>query len=359
VPRTTDKLLTAHLALSLFCPLAPSTVDAQETRTIWVAHRRVDCIGVARQKCYLIKDSQYEDWKFWYGEIAGLDFEPGYAYEILVAEEKIEDPPADAPSVRLRLVEVVLKVETFERPDPEPSPPPLPATVTPEKTVPAPEPTPAPAPAFEPAPPVTPTIDGAVLRGHLSIGTGIETRSFKLCGAEQSLWVEDRTDGDLWDLYRQLSGYPNRPLYMAVRGEVTDSPPGGFGANYEQQILIREVRNTATESAGCFEDLTRFAFRALGNEPFWQVEISKRGFAFSEMSREGRVLFPYAPPSFADNQIIYRSQTGGIGGTALLVKLRDRPCVDTMADARFSYQAEVEIEGKTLQGCALEGEAEP
>ena len=63
-----------------------------------------------------------------------------------------------------------------------------------------------------------------MFRGHLTIGAGVEARSFKLCGAEESLWVEDRTDSDLWGLYRRLASYPNRPVYMEVTGELAAAP---------------------------------------------------------------------------------------------------------------------------------------
>ncbi len=409
------------LILSVFGPILGSSAQAQEEqdiRSIWVAHRRVDCIGVAPQKCYLIKSTQYEDWKFWYSDIEGFDFEEGYAYELLVREVRDENPPADAPSVKLELVEVLLKVETFESnsgtqaPPPPPAapapaepetvdvelapvppvqppaeavappatrvvestapPPPAPvqaspeppapkATPTPDEpqpVTPAPAAAPPPAPVAAPAPsPQAPT--GQEIRGHLSIGAGIEARSFKLCGAEESIWVEDRTDGDLWGIYREMATFPNRPIYMIVRGELQPSPPSGFGAHYSQQLLIYDLRHAATESAGCFDDLSRLEFRASGNEPFWSLEISQRGLAFSEMGQEGRTLFPYAPPGSTNGRIVYQSQTGGNTPRSIGISLDERPCSDTMVDSYFSFSATVEIDGRVLNGCALEGGARP
>ena len=73
--RLSNLRLPFILLLAVAGPPVEVELLAQETKTIWVAHRRVDCIGVAPQKCYLIKDDQYEDWRFWYGEIAGFDYE--------------------------------------------------------------------------------------------------------------------------------------------------------------------------------------------------------------------------------------------------------------------------------------------
>ena len=388
--------LTLALTLSIWPFIEPPVLGAA-SKTLWVAHRRVDCVGVVPQKCYLIKDTQYEDWRFWYGEIEGFDFEEGYAYEIRVVEKTIEDPPADAPAVLLELVEVILKVETFETPEPDtspPAPPPVEPTIAapepappepadspisapaPLETVPTPPPGPAPeaptpvtttAPAPPPMTPPTataptappPAPPGEVFRGHLTIGAGVEARSFKLCGADESLWVEDRTDTDLWDLYRRLASYPNRPLFMEVTGEVQEAPASGFGAHFSQQILIRSVRNASAESAGCFAEPPVFAFRAMGNEPFWNVEISRRGLAFSEMGRDDRILFPYSPPTFFGEQIIYRSQIRGQQPRTIVVRLEEEACSDSMADATFGFTASVKIDDRTLVGCAREGDEEP
>lgn len=366
--RNTFICLALVVGLSV-SPFIEPPVLAAESKTIWVAHRRVDCLGVVPQKCYLIKDTQYEDWRFWYGEIEGFEFEEGYAYEIQVVEKKIEDPPADAPAVLLELVEVLLKVETFETPDPDTSPPAPPSAeptiAEPEPVAPEPADTlmPAPAPPKPvpaPVPTVPPAISGQVLRGHLTIGAGVEARSFKLCGAEESLWVEDRTAADLWGLYRHLASYPNRPVFMEVTGDVLEAPAGGFGAHFQQQILIRQVRNASVESAGCFaEPAPPFAFRATGNEPFWNVEISRRGLAFAEMDQDPRILFPYSPPTFFGEQIIYRSQIRGHEPRTIVVRLEERSCSDSMADATFSHSITVKIDDRTLIGCAREGEEEP
>ena len=395
------------LSTLLSSPFLESSTRADEMRPIWVAHRRVDCIGVVPQKCYLIKDTQYEDWRFWYGEIEGFEYEEGYAYEILVRERKVEDPAADAAATQLELVEVLLKVETFETPEPEKAPPPpietpalsAPEPIAPERgetvesapttppresappSTPAPEsPQAVPAPPVEdrgvsiaeptsPPPPTRPSVapvrasetlgPAPVLRGHLTIGAGIEARSFKLCGAEEGIWVEDRTQDDLWGLYRGLASFPNRPVFMEVMGELTDAPVVGFGSHFQQQILIHQVRNASVESAGCFAEPAQFAFRASGNEPFWNLEISKRGLSFTELGQEDKLLFPYSPPTFFGEQIIYRSQIRGGNPRTLVVRLEEKPCSDTMADAAFSFSAGVKIDDRDLQGCALAGEVEP
>lgn len=83
-------------------------------KTIYVGPYQVDCVGVAPQKCLLVKEDPKDDWTFFYGQIEGFEYEPGYEYELRIMEEKVKDPPADASSIRWILLEVVKKERSLE-----------------------------------------------------------------------------------------------------------------------------------------------------------------------------------------------------------------------------------------------------
>ncbi|AVR47509.1 hypothetical protein C7S20_16225 [Christiangramia fulva] len=57
-----------------------------------------------------------EDWKYFYDEIEGFDYQPGYIYELQVRKKKVNNPPQDASSIKYILVKVISKnaVETDE-----------------------------------------------------------------------------------------------------------------------------------------------------------------------------------------------------------------------------------------------------
>ena len=82
--------------------------------TIYVAPKQVDCSGVSDQKCYLIRKNIGENWILHYEEIEGLDYEPGFSFKIKVKKERIKNPPADASSFRLILVEVIEKTDVTD-----------------------------------------------------------------------------------------------------------------------------------------------------------------------------------------------------------------------------------------------------
>ena len=77
-----------------------------QLKTIYVGPELVDCTGVAPQNCMLVKENSEDEYTFFYDQIEGFDYEAGYEYELVVQEEQVENPPADASSIRWVLVSV-------------------------------------------------------------------------------------------------------------------------------------------------------------------------------------------------------------------------------------------------------------
>lgn len=82
-----------------------------ETEQLTVASAQGDCVGVAPMKCLLVKKDGQTDWEFFYNQIEGFNYEPGYEYVVEVRTEKIENPAADQSSLKYTLVNVVSKTE--------------------------------------------------------------------------------------------------------------------------------------------------------------------------------------------------------------------------------------------------------
>ena len=84
-----------------------------ETKTIYVADHLADCVGVAPQKCMLIKENLQDDWQYFYDNIQGFNFEKGYNYQLKVKIETVKNPPADASSIKYTLIEVLAKEKSI------------------------------------------------------------------------------------------------------------------------------------------------------------------------------------------------------------------------------------------------------
>jgi heat shock protein HslJ len=103
-------LALATVALAGCGPFGGGPVE----KTVYVGPYQVDCVGVAPQKCLLVKEKAQDDWTMYYDQIQGFEYEEGYEYELLVREDKIENPPADASSIRWTLVELRSKTRSLE-----------------------------------------------------------------------------------------------------------------------------------------------------------------------------------------------------------------------------------------------------
>ncbi|MGD9148145.1 MAG: META domain-containing protein, partial [Anaerolineae bacterium] len=102
------------LALASVAVAACGPAGGPVGKTIYVGPYLVDCEGVAPQKCMLVKEGPNDDWTLFYDQIEGFDYEPGYEYELRITEEQVENPPADASSIRWVLVEVVSQTRSLE-----------------------------------------------------------------------------------------------------------------------------------------------------------------------------------------------------------------------------------------------------
>lgn len=98
----TPLLLCSALLLSA-CQSAPTT------ETLYIQDKLADCVGVAPMKCMQVRSQPGESWSLFYQQIEGFTFEPGYRYQLEVSKERLIDLPADASSVRYRLIKVVSK----------------------------------------------------------------------------------------------------------------------------------------------------------------------------------------------------------------------------------------------------------
>lgn len=95
--------------------LSLTAKSCDETKHIYVADHLVDCVGVAPQKCMLVKDKIVDDWTNFYGSIEGFDYEEGYDYLLNVKIETIKNPPADGSSLKYTLIEVFEKNKTLKQ----------------------------------------------------------------------------------------------------------------------------------------------------------------------------------------------------------------------------------------------------
>lgn len=101
-----QKTILLLFSIALLFGACNSTKD---TEKITVASQQGDCVGVAPMKCLLVKKDGQTDWEFFYNNIEGFSYEPGYEYVLEVKADKVENPAADQSSLKYTLVKEISK----------------------------------------------------------------------------------------------------------------------------------------------------------------------------------------------------------------------------------------------------------
>lgn len=80
-------------------------------KTLIIASKKSDCVGLLAQKCLLIKENDQQNWEYFYDSIIGFTYEEGFEYKVLISEKEIESPTQDASSIEYKLINVVSKLK--------------------------------------------------------------------------------------------------------------------------------------------------------------------------------------------------------------------------------------------------------
>lgn len=70
------------------------------------------CTGIILQQCYLIQENDNiggDNWQLFYDLIEGFDYVSGYIYDLDVTINKVDDPPANASSLKYTLNKIISK----------------------------------------------------------------------------------------------------------------------------------------------------------------------------------------------------------------------------------------------------------
>ncbi|GHD61039.1 META and DUF4377 domain-containing protein [Jeongeupia chitinilytica] len=86
---------------------AEAAAPAGVERVLEISPERKTCSGVGRMECLQVREPGAADWQLMYFGIEGFEPQPGVGYVVKVREERVENPPADAPNRKLILIETL------------------------------------------------------------------------------------------------------------------------------------------------------------------------------------------------------------------------------------------------------------
>jgi uncharacterized membrane protein len=189
-----------------------------------------------------------------------------------------------------------------------------------------------------------------LIRGLYAFGH--EVRALRPCGQDDDLWVIDPS-GTLQEVHGMLAGsLEGAPrVFVIATGWTGPAPTEGFGAEYAGAVTIDEIIYVALEGFRCDFDLTRFVFRASGNEPFWMVEVKPEGMTLSHPGRPA-ITWPEVALEKVGGTLVFRGQGSDAPG---VLKISPGPGYDSMSGAYHGYLAGFEVGGEKFAGVALRG----
>lgn len=110
-------LLGATLCSSVSCSTTKTNAEQNISETtdqgleirMFVASEKRTGYGVEPQSCFLIKYKPEEKWQYFYSEIQGFQYEPGYEYQLLLQRTERKNPPQDASKYVYTLKKIISK----------------------------------------------------------------------------------------------------------------------------------------------------------------------------------------------------------------------------------------------------------
>ena len=182
---------------------------------------------------------------------------------------------------------------------------------------------------------------------------GNEVNTFMDCSNQHTYWVNDSL-APLNKPYQktlQPLPYPNESVYAEVKGYLAGKSNLGYASEYENVLVVTDIIKLEAKNfkTACYN----YEFIALGNEPFWSLNIfpAEQQIVLKDLSTKKVYQFPYQPANIGGG--VYRFETRNDQKDKLVVVIREEPCSDGMSDNKYSYSAEVVINNRTLKGCAI------
>jgi len=84
-----------------------TTSEESNNIKMTIKENRVDCTGVGKMRCFLVKYKDSKEWEYFYSSFKNFDYKEGYRYEVLVKRTKLKNVPADASSYEYEVKKIL------------------------------------------------------------------------------------------------------------------------------------------------------------------------------------------------------------------------------------------------------------
>lgn len=172
---------------------------------------------------------------------------------------------------------------------------------------------------------------------------------FKNAEDSELYTFSDSVQKKLDSLYSNIlpNPYPSQTLFMHFKG-VADSFPTNTGFRTSvTELISMELKNAF--SAGI-----AYEYWCMGNEPFWQIQISEKEnlIDFYDPMIPKFYHFIFSKAEIKGNQKVYTAEDKG-SNNKIKITIVNEMCSDGMSERIYKNRSEAVLNGTAYKGCAV------
>lgn len=141
--------------------------------------------------------------------------------------------------------------------------------------------------------------------------------------------------------------YPNQTVFMHFKGKADSFPTNtGFRTSITELISM-ELKNA-------FNGGIAYDYWCMGNEPFWQIQISEKEnlIDFYDPMIPKFYHFIFSKAETKGKQKVYTAEDKG-GNNKIKITIINEICSDGMSERIYKNKSEVVLNGNAYKGCAV------
>ncbi len=182
--------------------------------------------------------------------------------------------------------------------------------------------------------------------------SGPQLRKLHLCSRDEDLWVIDSTNGDLDEQYYGLKFGPHQPAYVELEGEIKPTADPTIRKTYKNTFYVYWVDKVEKFRNQIDCPGYQLLFRGQGQEPPWQITISKNEIVFLLGYGKDKTIYPYHDPVIDKETKTFKSSlTDVLGESSITIIVTATQCFDVMTGDKYNYSVEVINDEKIYFGC--------
>lgn len=182
--------------------------------------------------------------------------------------------------------------------------------------------------------------------------SGPQLRRLHLCQRNEDLWVIDSTGGDLDEQYFGLKLGPQQPAYVELEGEIDPTKNSTLAKKYKNTFYVYWVDKVEKFKNQIDCPGYELLFRGQGQEPPWQITISKNEIVFLLGYGKDKTIYPYHDPVVDKEIKTYKSSLNDVlGESSITIIVTASQCFDVMTGDKYNYSVQVVNDEKIYFGC--------